>query len=57
MQLSLQGIGQHRTEWSNQEYLDRQDYYNLNFFVQGNVFMMSKIVVNGWVVSLSDMHL
>lgn len=57
MQLSLQGIGEHRTEWSNQEYLDRQDYYNLNFFVQGNVFMMSKIVVNGWVISLNDVHL
>ena len=55
--LSLQGIGEHRTEWSNQEYLDRQDYYNLNFFVQGNVFMMSKIVVNGWVISLNDVHL
>nr|WP_298673400.1 FimB/Mfa2 family fimbrial subunit [uncultured Prevotella sp.] len=55
--LSLQGIGEHRAEWSDQEYLDRQDYYNLTFFVQGDVFMTGKIVVNGWVVSLNDVHL
>ncbi|MCH3995328.1 MAG: FimB/Mfa2 family fimbrial subunit [Prevotella sp.] len=55
--LSLQGIGEHRTEWSNQEYLDRQDYYSLSFFVQGDSFLETKVIVNGWTVSLKDIDL
>lgn len=55
--LSLQGIGEHRSDWSNQEYLDRQDYYNITFFVSGSTWMESRIVVNGWVLSLADADL
>lgn len=55
--LSLQGIAEHRSQWSNQEYLDRQDMYSLTFFVDGTLFITSSIVVNGWVISLSDVTL
>lgn len=52
--LSLQGIGEHRQEWSDQEYLDRQDYYAMTFFVDGDQFFMGKIIVNGWVLNPID---
>lgn len=55
--LSLQGIGEHRSEWSDQEYLDRQDYYSMTFFVNRDKFMMGHIVVNGWVLSLDNPEL
>lgn len=55
--LSLHGISEHRGRWSNQEYLDRQDAYTITFFVDGDAFLLSRIVVNGWVMSLSDVHL
>ena len=55
--LSLQGIAEHRSEWSNQEYLDRQDYYSLTFFLDGGLFMKSRIIINGWILSLSDVTL
>lgn len=57
--LSLQAIGEHRAEWSDQEYLDRQDEYALTFFidVDNNTWMKSHIVVNGWVVSLEEIEL
>ena len=52
--LSLQAIGEHRAEWTNQEYLDRQDEYSMTFFIDGATWMETKIVVNGWVLSLQD---
>lgn len=55
--LSLQGIAEHRNEWDDQEYLDRQDYYSITFFIDGNLFVKSKIIVNGWVLSLTDVTL
>lgn len=55
--LSLQGIGEHRREWGNQEYLDRQDSYSVTFFVDGDLFVRSRIIVNGWVLSLDDISL
>ena len=57
--LSLQAIGEHRSEWSDQEYLDRQDEYALTFFidVENGAWMKSHIVVNGWVVSLDEIEL
>ena len=57
--LSLQAIGEHRAEWSDQEYLDRQDEYALTFLidVDNRTWMKSHIVVNGWVVSLEDIEL
>lgn len=55
--LSLQAVGEHREEWSNQEYLDRQDTYAITFFIDGDTFLQSRIIVNGWVVSLEDVSL
>ena len=40
--------------WTNQEYLDRQDEYSMTFFIDGATWMETKIVVNGWVLSLQD---
>lgn len=55
--LSLQGIAEHRSEWSDQEYLDRQDFYSITFFIDGGLFVKSRIIVNGWVLSLTDVSL
>ncbi|MBO6169257.1 MAG: FimB/Mfa2 family fimbrial subunit [Bacteroidales bacterium] len=55
--LSLQGIAEHRAEWSSQEYLDRQDAYNITFFIDKGTFVKSKILINGWVLSLDDVTL
>ena len=55
--LSLQAIGEHQAEWSSQEYLDRQDEYALTFIVSGQTWLQSRIIVNGWVLSLSDVEL
>lgn len=55
--LSLQGIDEHRQEWSNQEYLDRQDAYSIKFFVDQGLFINSMIIVNGWEITLNDVSL
>lgn len=55
--LSLQGIAEHRREWSDQEYLDRQDAYSITFFLHGDAFIKSRIIVNGWVISIEDVAL
>lgn len=55
--LSLQAIGEHKSEWDNQEYLDRQDEYAMTFFVDGQTWMQTRILVNGWVLSLEDIGL
>lgn len=55
--LSLQAIGEHRGEWGNQEYLDRQDEYAMTFFIDGDIWMRTRIIVNGWVLSLEETEL
>lgn len=55
--LSLQAIGEHRAEWSDQEYLDRQDEYSITFFTNGSTWMQAHIIVNGWILSLQDIEL
>lgn len=55
--LSLQSIGEHKDEWSAQEYLDRQDEYAMTFFIDGSTWMTTRIVINGWVLSLEDAEL
>lgn len=55
--LSLQAIGEHRSEWSDQEYLDRQDEFAMTFFVDGDTFLMNRIIVNDWVLSLENVDL
>lgn len=55
--LSLQAIGEHEARWSNQEYLDRQDEYAMTFFIDGTTWLQTRIIVNGWVLSLEDIGL
>lgn len=55
--LSLQAIGEHKAEWSNQEYLDRQDKYSMTFFIDDTTWLTTHIIVNGWVLSLEDIGL
>lgn len=55
--LTLQAIGEHKGEWGNQEYLDRQDEYAMTFFIDCNTWMKAHVVVNGWVLSLEDTEL
>lgn len=55
--LSLQAIGEHKAEWSDQEYLDRQDEYAMTFFIDDTTWLTTYIIVNGWVLSLEDIGL
>ncbi len=55
--LTLQAIGEHKSEWSNQEYLDRQDEYAMTFFIDNDVWVRTRIVVNGWTLSLESTEL
>ena len=55
--LTLQAIGEHKGEWGNQEYLDRQDEYAMTFFIDGDTWMKTHIIVNGWVLSLEETEL
>ncbi len=55
--LSLQAIGEHKSEWSSQEYLDRQDEYAMTFFIDNDTWMQARILVNGWVLSLENTKL
>ena len=55
--LSLTEIQEHKSEWSDQEYLDRQDEYALTFFFNNGLWYQFRIIVNGWVISMSDIEL
>ena len=55
--LSLSEIEEHRAEWSDQEYLDRQDEYAMTFFFNNGLWFQNRIIVNGWVISMSDVEL
>ncbi len=47
--------GYHNRNMSNQEYLDRQDNYNLTFFLdEGNRWVNSYIYINSWKVILQN---
>ena len=40
---------------SDQEYLDRQDEYNMTFFLnENNEWISSSININGWTIVLND---
>lgn len=44
--LMLAGID--RKDMAPQEYLDRQDEYNMTFFLQGGTWLSSVIIINNW---------
>lgn len=53
---ATRGLGQ---SWikSDQEYLDRQSNWTMMFFLQKNVWVSAKIVVNSWVVRINNIVL
>ena len=43
---------------SSQEYLDRQDMYNMTFFLDPNMaWLQTEIIINGWTIRLNDTDL
>ena len=50
--------GYYNQDLSDQEYLDRQDEYNLTFFLdENNHWISSSIIINSWRVVLSETEL
>lgn len=50
--------GNYNRKMDDQEYLDRQDEYNMTFFLDSNdKWVNSSIIINGWKVVLSDADL
>lgn len=52
--LSLLATLEHSDRWDAQEYLDREDYYDITIYVDGDTFMKNKIVIKDWVISIDD---
>ena len=47
--------GNYNRQMSNQEYLDRQDEYNMTFFLdEDGDWLSASIIVNSWRVVLSN---
>lgn len=57
--LTLQAIGERHQDWSDQEYLDRQDTYSMTFFIDMDTrtWAQTRIIINGWVISLEEIEL
>lgn len=49
--------GHYNSSMSNQEYLDRQDEWNMTFFIQGSNWISSSVIINSWRVILSDVDI
>ena len=50
--------GYYNREMTDQEYLDRQDEYNMTFFLdENNRWASSSIIINSWKVVLDDVDL
>lgn len=50
--------GHYNSKMSNQEYLDRQDEYNMTFFLgEDDQWISSSIIINAWTVVLDDIIL
>jgi hypothetical protein len=47
--------GNYNSAMSNQEYLDRQDEYNMTFFLdEGGKWLSASIIINSWRVVLNN---
>ena len=63
--LTLTELEEHRSVWSNQEYLDRQDEYAIIFYLSvkpspgsnDDTWMLTRIIINGWVLNPVDIAL
>ena len=49
--------GHYNSSMTNQEYLDRQDEWNMTFFIQGSNWISSSVIINSWRVILSDIDI
>ena len=50
--------GHYNRSMSDQEYLDRQDEYNMTFFLdEGNQWISSSIIINSWKVVINNIPL
>ena len=58
MDYALLVKGYYNRDMPDQEYLDRQDEYNLTFFLdENNRWVSSTIIINSWRVVLSEEEL
>ena len=46
--------GNYNRQMDDQEYLDRQDEYNMTFFIHNGQWLSSSIIINSWRVVLSN---
>lgn len=49
--------GNYNRSMDDQEYLDRQDEYNMTFFVHDGKWVSSQIIINSWRVVLNNENL
>jgi hypothetical protein len=49
--------GNYNRAMDDQEYLDRQDEYNMTFFVHDGKWVSSQIIINSWRVVLNNENL
>lgn len=45
--------GYYNQSMSNQEYLDRQDEYNMTFFLEGDKWASASVIINSWRVVIN----
>jgi len=49
--------GKYNEDMSDQEYLDRQDTYDMTFFIVNGRWASAYIYINSWRVTLQSEHL
>lgn len=49
--------GNYNRAMDDQEYLDRQDEYNITFFLKGGKWMSASIIINSWRVVMSEVDM
>ena len=54
---ALVAKGQAYGDMDAQEYLDRQDEYNMTFFLHNGQWMSAQIIINSWVVVINNENL
>lgn len=49
--------GKYNKDMSDQEYLDRQDEYDITFFLKGSKWVAGRIIINSWHLVMSDVNM
>ena len=47
---------ENNTQWSLQEYLDRQDRYTITLYFHNNKWISSTIIINGWAINNNELE-